>query len=309
MLFLRFIIIKKEITKSFSLIKKNIIEITLKTLSKLPLNIFLLIVDFCFKLIPSFRAKDELALCVQSRIDIQNKKDQYSSIISRKFAFEYLLANLDSKILSELEQCAIKINEYKSNLQTEKPIILAPMHFVSDLIVGVMSSMVEPRESVIISTHHDDALCSNENSSLLKLNIKMKKVDPTTIKLYELKSIIKIIKEKKANFVIYPDAPPEVTHHLTGKSMKTFKCSIFKHHAKAHSGIIELAKLSNADVLFYSLFYNKKNKEINIKIHGVSSANDLEMKIPMYIEKALCEHPDDWILWSSPSFFYYNSVC
>lgn len=304
-----YIIAKKKFSSSIYALKQKSIAIFF-SLSSYPVSNKYLSLAVFFANIPSeFRVKNKYTATNQLLVGIpDDKRETSSSIWLRKHLFDYHLGRRNPILLAQLEQCADTINQYILTMDQNHPVILAPMHFVSDLVVGVMSSMVSPRRAIIISTHEDDALCENEDEVLRLLNISMKKSNPLHIKISELKSLIRSVKQRKENFIIYPDALPEVTYQLTQKNMKTFKCHLFKREAKLHYGIVELARMCDAQVLFYGIYYDKEKQKINVDIYGESSHQELEVNAPKFIEGAILKHPEDWMLWSSPSFFYFNAA-
>lgn len=211
----------------------------------------------------------------------------------------------DEKIIFELRKCALQLEEGIKDIENkEKPVILAPMHMVSDVLVSVMCGFISSKETLVISTHKDDLLGINEEQSLNNMGVNLKKIDPAEINTGSLRTVIRSVKTQETYLVIFPDAPPEVTLSLTGKSMRTMDCTLFGKPARLHSGLKELARLCNAQVIFFGLSH--QGNALSLTVFGVADAKELSYRTPYFIEKALRAHSKDWLLWYTPSFFYFN---
>ena len=88
--------------------------------------------------------------------------------------------------------------------------------------------------------------------------------------------------------------------------MRTCDCSLFGRPAHLHSGLNELARLSQSQVVFFGLYSD--HGHLRLAIFGHSPSDELPSRTPAIIEQALRDYPQAWLLWYSPSFFYFNNV-
>lgn len=230
---------------------------------------------------------------------IHRKLWQEKKILDRCIYFNN--RQLDIELSSAASHLQASINDILSSGNT---VILAPLHMVSDVAVGVFLSYLGAESVSIISNHDFESIGPNEKSILNEKKINL--INPSSIGGGALKNIIKNIKNNKILFAIYPDAPPEMTWRLSQKSMRTFDCKIFSRKARLHSGLADLAKITKSTVLFFCLVDN--GHSLNVDIIGSLTWDNIMRLSPELIEKTIRNHSDSWLLWHTPSLFYFNSA-
>ncbi|TMU73966.1 hypothetical protein FGA82_22115 [Pseudomonas fluorescens] len=213
-----------------------------------------------------------------------------------------------AKHVRELRACAQKLERAAAQIRLGgRPIIFAPLHIVSDVIpVLVVASMnLGCSHATVISSHGQGvALGPFEADSLKGLNLNLTQLDPLTLNSGEFKAAIQAIKQDRTHFVVFPDILPEITYRLNRKSMRTFDCSLFGRPAKLHSGLNDIARLAGATALFFCLI--EQGGQLDIDILASVPAEQLPEQGPRVIEAAIRQHAEQWLLWHSPSLFYFN---
>lgn len=281
-------------------------------LSKCFIRKFALRLSFLIHPILSFNPLNKMMqtytdINVSSSIKQSNIHVKHNLVWLEKKILEKCLYMNDEWLTDELKKCAEMLDKkIRAIFDENTPIILAPMHMVSDVLVSVMCGYLSnsSKKTVVISTHETNKLGNDENSSLINLGVNLIKIDPALIQGSELKRVVRDVNKRKINLLIFPDAPPEVTLSLTNKTMRTFRCNLFNKPAKIHSGIKDLARLSNASVIVFGLSY--ECHKLTLNVYGTASSINLDCQLPLLIEKALKKNPCEWLLWYTPSFFSFD---
>lgn len=210
----------------------------------------------------------------------------------------------NGKVLAQLDDCAALLDAWvKPYHQAGKPVILAPMHFLSDILAGIVASKVHPgKGTVVVSANagayeEQDRLrggvtlsyCSIHRSSEgIASGLARACMDATAL---------------KTNMIIFPDIVPEYTYSSGVDRSSKLKCRLFNREAHLHNGISRLAKLLHADVIFYHIYYDAG---IKINILPAVSANEVSNKLPAIVEQVIKDHPQDWLLWHLHSLYFIN---
>ncbi|MBO1042286.1 hypothetical protein [Brucella pituitosa] len=264
-------------------------------------------IEWYFALSPGCRSQHVLALANARRMTGNDHHVNHMRLWSEKKLMEMLLYMNDEQIIAQLRECSRELEEYMQlNLSCDKPIIFSPLHMISDVLASVMCGFISPNETVVISTHKEDTLGSNEDASLKKMGVNLVRLDPEFITPSALRRLIRNVQARTSQLVIFADAPSEITLTLTGKKMRTYDCLLFGRPAHLHSGLNDLARLSQSQVVFFGLHFERGR--LRLAIFGHSQAEDLPSRTPMIIEQALQAIPQAWLLWYTPSFFYFNNL-
>lgn len=251
------------------------------------------------------RQRQMLATHNYRRVTGQSARLNRSALWVEKALRDSLFYHGDKKTIAQLQQCAEALNSAINQLDdSPRPVILAPFHMVSDVLAGIVCGLLPGSGVSIISTHLDGAVGPHESEALQRNKVKMSLVDPGGISSAELKKLIRDIRAQRCRLVIYPDAPPEVTWHLTRKHMRSEDCHLFNRPARIHSGLSELAKLSDAQVLFFGLV--RHQGRLKLRVYGVAQPDEVAVQLPRVLETALLNDPQDWLLWHTPSFYYFH---
>ncbi|HDO1313432.1 hypothetical protein ACE1B4_07990 [Aeromonas veronii] len=211
----------------------------------------------------------------------------------------------NKNLIHELTVAATQLQQHIDAItKTGHPVILAPLHTISDVVVGTLCSYLNTGQVLIISNHENESIGMDEVSKLNAHNMQL--LNPQKIGVSELKRIIKQVKQHQSLFVIYPDVTPEITARLSRKAMRTFDCELFARKARLHSGLADLAKMTKATVLFFCLV--EKQRTLAVDVVGTLPWHEILSASPKLIEQTIQAHADQWLLWHSPSLFYFNSA-
>ena len=265
------------------------------------------VIAWQFALSPVSKSQQVLALANVRRMTGPESQVNHIRLWSEKKLKEKLLYMNDEQIIAQLNDCARELKCYmQENLSSDCPTILAPLHMTSDVLASVMCGFISPRQTLVISTHREGSLGSNEADSLKKMGVNLVSLNPEFTSDSSLRRVLRSVKAQHSQLVIFADAPSEVTLMLTGKQMRTYDCRIFGRPAHLHAGLNELARLSQSQVVFFGLYAEKGH--LRLAIFGHAQADELPMRTPAFIEDALQNYPEAWLLWYTPSFYYFNNV-
>lgn len=230
---------------------------------------------------------------------------EHSLLWQKKTFLDKCLYFYNNQLTSELISAANKLQSEVDIIKADGfPVILAPLHTVSDVVVGTLCSYIKA-DNILIISNHDYHSIGPEEEAKLKVQ-KMQLINPKHLSVTVLKKIIKKIKTHESVFVIYPDVPPEVTWKLSRKSMRTYDCSLFYRKARLHSGLAEMAKMAKAKVLFFCL--HDQEGILDVEILGALSWDVITERSPDLIEQSIRRYSSQWLLWHTPSLFYFNSA-
>lgn len=210
----------------------------------------------------------------------------------------------NSQVLAQLERCKAELNAVVEPLhQAGSPVVLAPLHMVSDMLAGMVGGAAYPGQAtVIVSTSVE--IYNERTRQLGGVNLSYCSIhDDNRVIAGNLMSAIMEAAEHKRNIIIFPDITPDYTVNANEAETAKLRCHLFNRPANVHSGVIRLARALSAQVVFYYLYYDK---EIKIHICPAVAARSLKTELPEIIEKSITRHPEDWLLWHSHSLFFIN---
>lgn len=223
----------------------------------------------------------------------------------KKYHLEKAIYFHRAKKVAELRACAQKLERVAAEIRLSgRPVIFAPLHTLSDVTSVLVVGSMRGHATAISSHGQCDLLGPREAESLIGLKINLKQLDPLAMSSREFKASIQSIKENRTNFILFPDILPEITFRLNRKSMRTYDCTLFGRPAKLHSGLNDIARLSGATALFFCLI--EKDGRLDLDILAPVPAAQLTEEAPRVIEAAIRKHAKYWLLWHSPSLFYFN---
>ncbi|PKB89431.1 ABC transporter [Ewingella americana] len=234
-----------------------------------------------------------------------NKKFDYIWLTQRRqLLIKAVTYGQNRSALQELSACSTKLNEVVEPLQREgQPVILAPLHMVSDVLGTMVGAGVFPGKATVITSRsadmHSEAERQMGGVDLMYCSIHE---DSKNIAEKLMASVMEAV-EIKRNIILFPDITPDFTHFANKAKAEKLSCRIFDRPANLHSGIIRLARMMSAKVVFYHLYYDKG---LHIYIHEPVSAKKLKNEMPRIIEKSIREYSTDWMLWHSHSLFFIN---
>lgn len=208
------------------------------------------------------------------------------------------------RLLAELKQCAERLDRVVKPLHAAgSPVILAPLHMVSDILAGIVGSMAWPQKAtVVVSASAEVYQARDRAMGGIDLNYCSIHGDNPAIAAH-LAEAISEAAEQRCNIIIFPDITPDYTAGAGESGAAKMACRLFDRPAHLHSGIVRMARMLSAQVLFYYLYYDDGLK---IHLEPPVASRDLRCKMPAIIEAAIGRHPEDWLLWHGHSLYFIN---
>lgn len=211
-----------------------------------------------------------------------------------------------NQVRQQLARCSEQLDSVVAPLHAAgTPVILAPLHMVSDVLCGIIAANVTPgKATVIVSSSIQVETLNAQARQLGGVNLSYCSIHSDS-KLIAggLMAAIEEASALRTNIVVFPDITPDYTLNTNETRSAKFPCRLFGRPAKLHSGIIRLARMLSAQVVFYHLHYDR---QIKIHIEPPVPAKALKKRMPEIIEACITRHPDDWMLWHAHSLYFIN---
>lgn len=208
------------------------------------------------------------------------------------------------QVLAQLARCQAELNAVVEPLhQAGQPVVLAPLHMLSDVLAGMVGAGVFPGQATVIvsasaEVYHENARQrAGVNLSYCSIHDDNREIAGN------LAGAIMQAADHQRNIMIYPDITPDYTINTNEAKTAKLSCRLFDRPAHLHSGVIRIARALSAQVVCYYLYYDQ---EIKIHIYPPMAARSLKAKLPEIIETSIARHPGDWLLWHSHSLFFIN---
>lgn len=210
----------------------------------------------------------------------------------------------NKQILADVERCRERLNRIVEPLHKAGiPVILAPLHMVSDVLAGMVGAGIAPgKTTVVVSSgaqQYSPEMRRFHGIDLDYCSIHDNSRDIAT----GLTGALLQAAENKRNIMVFPDITPDYTVHANRAATAKFACQLFARPAGLHSGIVRMAKVSGARVVCYYLY---RDSGLKIKIYEPVDARGLKASLPKIIESSIRRHPDDWRLWHAHSLYFIN---
>lgn len=208
------------------------------------------------------------------------------------------------RMLRQMADCTAQLEKVVAPLHQQNiPVVLAPLHAVSDILSGIVAAGVTPgRATVVVSSSAE--VYSQQAREMGNVALSYCSIHQDNKQLASsLMSLIMDVAEGQQNLVIFPDITPDYTVQTEEGHSSQLSCRIFNRPAKLHSGVVRLSRAVAAQVVFYQLYYQDG---LRIHIHEPVGARKAAAALPGIIEQSLREYPQDWLLWHSHSLFYIN---
>lgn len=230
----------------------------------------------------------------------------YTWVAQRRMIIEMAATRgQNTALMREIEACAATLRAF---IQVEelkkKPVILAPMHSVSDILAVIIGARATQLPvSVIVSSNADEYQRKDRElggiTNITYCSIHDAKENRASRLITDCMDAI----SGNRHFLIFPDMTPEYTAQTSSGKMETAPCRMFGRPAVIHSGITRIARLLSANTLCYTLYYDRG---IKIHIDRVIHADQLADRLPENIETSIRRFPQDWLLWHMHSLYFYN---
>lgn len=179
------------------------------------------------------------------------------------------------------------------------PVVLAPLHMVSDVLAGIVGSNVYPGEATIIVSSSAQQFPPGNGIPITYCSIHDNEHQIASNLLMSLEQAV----EHKRNIMLFPDITPDFTHQANISGSAKAKHVLFNRTAHLHNGIVRISRMMAAQVVFFYLYYDKG---IKIFIYPPVSYREVNQKLPVIIEQSIVNHPDEWLLWHTHSLFFFN---
>lgn len=206
--------------------------------------------------------------------------------------------------LRQMQDCTRQLDKVVAPLvQQNVPVVLAPLHSVSDILAAMVGAGVTPgKASVVVSSSAERYTSEIRKTGDVALSYCSIHQDNTQL-AGELMSLIADMIAGQRNMIIFPDITPDYTVQTHEAQSSKIACRLFGRPAKLHSGVVRLSRVMSAQVIFYHLYYQQG---IKIKIHSPLPAKNVAVNMPTIIENTMRDYPNDWLLWHSHSLYFIN---
>ncbi|CAO98059.1 lysophospholipid acyltransferase family protein [Erwinia tasmaniensis] len=207
-------------------------------------------------------------------------------------------------LLRQIQACATELDAVVAPLHREKtPVILAPLHAVSDVLAAMVAASVTPgKASVVVSSSAE--IYNQRARAMGGISLSYCSIHQENKALASnLMSLIADVAAGQQNMIIFPDISPDYTVHAQGAPAAKLPCRLFGRAAKLHNGVVRLSGVISAPVVFYHLYYDRGLK---IHIYPPVAAKTVANALPCIIEQTLRQHPQEWLLWHSHSLYFIN---
>ncbi|MCW0343069.1 hypothetical protein NB703_001162 [Pantoea ananatis] len=222
----------------------------------------------------------------------------------RKLLEEGLTYGQNRRLLRELAACSAQLNAVVEPIQRAgQPVLLAPLHMVSDVLATMVGAAAYPGKATVVISRSAEVYSEAERrQGGLDLSYCSIHEDNKSIAGNLMSSVIAAA-ENKRNIIIFPDITPDFTQFASKDKAEKLSCRLFERPASLHSGIIRLARVMSAQVVFYHLYFDNGLK---IRIHAPIAARKIKDEMPRIIEQSIRDYSTDWMLWHSHSLFFIN---
>lgn len=206
---------------------------------------------------------------------------------------------------AQIRDCAERLSAVVAPVHAKgKPVILAPLHMVSDILEAIVAVKATPRRVTAITSSRADVF-RGEDRARGGIDIDYVSIHNATQNLAgDLMSFVQDAIDGKRDLIIYPDITSDFTVHARGRHTPKIPCTLFGRRGQLHEGVIRMSRLMSAPVIFYYLCFD--GKKLDIHIEAPLSGRKLKENLPVIIETAIRNRSDDWMLWHAHSLYFIN---
>lgn len=211
----------------------------------------------------------------------------------------------NAALRKHLAHCSAQLDRVVEPLhRAGVPVLLAPMHTVSDVLATLVGAGVYPGRATVIVSGDVQAFARRapEDEWRQRLDYCSIHDDPRHIAGTLSQAMLEAA-EHRRNIILFPDITPDYTLNSKQDASAKLACHLFGRPAHLHSGIVRLSRALRAQVVCYSLYFDRG---ICIHIEEPVAADRVGLAMPAIVERTLRRHADDWLLWHSHSLFFIN---
>lgn len=180
--------------------------------------------------------------------------------------------------------------------------VLTPLHMVSDRLSALLCAGLRTQPTWVVSSFRAGDVGPHEARATAGLPLHH--LHPSALEGSAVRDVIRHCRQGTGQLVVFPDIPPEATQHLFNRTMRSVPARLFGRDARLHCGLADLARLIDTPLVYFSLQVVKHR--LQLKVLGLVHASAVATTGASLIERGLREHPEQWLLWNSPSFFYFH---
>ncbi|MCP1105647.1 ABC transporter [Serratia nevei] len=211
----------------------------------------------------------------------------------------------NTALMNHLARCSAQLDRVVEPLhRAGVPVLLAPMHTVSDVLATLVGAGVYPGRATVIVSGDAQEFVQRAPAGEWRQRLDYCSIhdDPRHIAGTLAQAMLEAA-EHRRNIILFPDITPDYTLNSKQDATAKLACRLFDRPAHLHSGIVRLARALQAQVVFYSLYFDRG---IRIHIEEPVTADRVSRAMPAIVERTLRRHADDWLLWHSHSLFFIN---
>ncbi|WP_272573380.1 ABC transporter [Providencia sp. PROV259] len=242
----------------------------------------------------------------RSLVETNGNVDARWAAIQRFILEEAATWGQNRQIMAQLQACILALDSVVAPLhQQNKPIVLAPLHMVSDVLATIVGSGVTPgNATVVVSSSAEQQKYNASARELGQVNLSYCSIHQDNKSLAtQLMTLMTETATGQKNMIVFPDITPDYTIQTEEGMSSKLSCQLFGRAAKLHNGVVRLSNAISAQVVFYHLYYQNGLK---IKIYPPIAAKDVAAQMPVIIENSIREYPNDWLLWHSHSLYFIS---
>lgn len=230
-----------------------------------------------------------------------------SWIAVRRFILEEAATwGQNQKIMAQVRVCTLELDSVVAPLrQQNKPVVLAPLHMVSDVLATMVGAGVTPgNATVVVSSSAEQQKYNASARELGQVNLSYCSIHQgNKVLASQLMTAMTETATGQKNIIVFPDITPDYTVQTEEGASSKLSCHLFNRAAKLHNGVVRLSSAISAQVVFYHLYYQNG---LQIKVYPPVAAKDVATQMPAIIENAVRHYPNDWLLWHSHSLYFIS---
>lgn len=288
-------------------IQKELAIVRFRVVRKIPISIAFLWAHLRRKMglyDKAYRLREQVAIANQQCL-LPGASLHYTWTAQRRELLEfYSTWGQSQQVQLQISRCAEQLRrQAQAIVEAGEPLILAPLHMTSDVVSVIVASMASSLQTTVVVS--SNASQWNEQARALgKVDVDYCSVESDTKAIgLNLATACMDVAEKKRALVVFADMVSDYTFHHSEVVQDKFPCQLFGRPAYLHRGLIRLAKVTKARILFFYLHYNQG---LEIRVFPEVEYRHAQTLMPQIIEQAITESPEDWLLWHQHCLYFLN---